>query len=108
MTTTAARTFGAIETLTYGEYTAQEHQDIEDGVASAFCIDEFVNNEQSQESFYDEDTDNIPMEWMIDTLNNKYDIVTVKETDLFNNILDLLAVHGYDNVSITVDGKTYN
>lgn len=94
--------------LTIDGYTMQEHQDIEEGFATAFDIDEFVNGELDNESFCDEHTDNVPIDWMLDVLNDKYNLVTVNETALFNNILDLLAIHGFENASITVNGTTYN
>lgn len=119
MTTTKLRTYVCgnsteyiADSIIYSEM--QDNQDIEDGFASSGLSEiEELHNEVEVEPMFladvGEDPDEyVPLDWMMDVLTNKYNLCTVNETALFNNILDLLAIHGFENASITVNGTTYN
>lgn len=113
MTTTKNKTYtNGNDTWFIAE--VETFNDINDGVASFGLTEaEELDTETEVHPMFladvGEDPDEyVPLDWMMDVLTNKYNLVTVKQTDLFNNILDLLACHGFEDVSITVDGVTYN
>lgn len=95
--------------LTSEQLTQFENvNDIEDGFADCLSVEEEIFSEtEVSPLFLEVPSDYIPKNWMMDTLKNKYDLVTVKQDELIENVLSLLELHGFEDVSITINGFEY-
>lgn len=83
--------------------------DIEDGVAVSglSTLEDMHNETEVSPLFLTHPDEFIPKDWMIDLLERQYNIVSVDEEQFITSLLNQLYIHGYEEVSITIDGKEY-